>query len=118
MKKIVIIILLVLCLTMLFFTGCKANTVKLELAGGNLENQEGFNQSSNNSQGISIGSFGEPVIADTEEPVIAATDEPGTVYPQKWATGTGTVSNPWANDCIKKAYDATPAGGTIFLKAG
>jgi hypothetical protein len=50
--------------------------------------------------------------------VIVDTEEPGTVYPQKWATGTGTVSNPWANDCIKKAYDVVPVGGTIFLKAG
>ena len=40
------------------------------------------------------------------------------VYPQKWATGDGTVENPWANDCIQKAYDFVPAGGTIFLRAG
>jgi parallel beta-helix repeat protein len=44
--------------------------------------------------------------------------ESGTVSPQKWATGTGTVGDPWANDCIKSAYDNVPAGGTIFLKAG
>jgi len=41
-----------------------------------------------------------------------------TVYPQQWATGDGTVENPWANDCIQKAYDAVPVGGTIFLKEG
>ena len=40
------------------------------------------------------------------------------VYPQKWATGDGTVENPWANNCIQKAYDFIPAGGTIFLRAG
>jgi parallel beta-helix repeat protein len=47
-----------------------------------------------------------------------ATEEPATVYPQKWATGDGTVENPWANDCIKKAYDFVPDGGTIYLRAG
>jgi len=55
------------------------------------------------------------VIADTEEPVI---EDPGTVYPQKWATGTGTVGDPWANDCIKTALTNTPTGGTIYLRAG
>ena len=45
-------------------------------------------------------------------------EDPETVYPQQWATGTGTAENPWANDCIKKAYDVVPAGGTIFLRAG
>ena len=56
------------------------------------------NQSSNDSQNNSI--------------------DPNTVYPQTWATGDGTANNPWANDCIKKAYDAVPSGGTIFLQAG
>ena len=41
-----------------------------------------------------------------------------TIVPQDYATGDGTVENPWANDCIKKAYDACPVGGTVFLKAG
>jgi len=50
--------------------------------------------------------------------VIEDTGDPDTVYPQKWATGTGTVGDPWANNCIQKAYDAVPTGGTIFLKAG
>jgi hypothetical protein len=58
------------------------------------------------------------VIADTEDPGTEDTEEPGTVYPQKWATGDGTVGDPWANDCIQKAYDACPAGGTIYLRAG
>jgi parallel beta-helix repeat protein len=40
------------------------------------------------------------------------------IYPQKWATGTGTASNPWANNCIGSAYTACPVGGTIYLKAG
>jgi len=73
MKKIVIIILLVLCLTLLLLASCVSNTVKPESV---------------------------------------------TIYPQRWATGTGTAENPWANDCIKKALDFVPAGGTIFLKAG
>ena len=60
----------------------------------------------------------EPVIPDPEEPVIVDPGDPNTVYPQTWATGDGTASNPWANDCIRKAYDACPVGGTIFLEAG
>lgn len=40
------------------------------------------------------------------------------IYPQKWATGDGTAENPWANDCIQKALDFVPAGGTVYLKAG
>ena len=55
------------------------------------------------------------VIAATEEPVI---EDPDTVYPQKWATGTGTASNPWAGDCLNDAYTACPNGGTIYLRAG
>ena len=53
------------------------------------------------------------VIASVEDP-----DDPNTVYPQTWATGTGTIDNPWANDCIQKAYDAAPVGSTIFLQEG
>ena len=106
-----IIILLVLCLTLLLLTGCMINTGKSEPASGNLENQEDIDQSSSNSQSSSIGLVEEPVIEE-------GTEATGTVYPQKWATGTGTASNPWANDCIKKAYDAFPTGGTIYLRAG
>ena len=112
MRYIGIIILLVLCLTLLLFTGSMINTVKPEPASGNLENQEDINQSSNNFQSSSTGPIYEP---GTEE---EDTEELGTVYPQKWATGDGTVENPWANDCIKKALDFAPAGGTIFLKTG
>jgi len=118
MRYIGIIILLVLCLTLLFFTCCTINTVKPETASGNLENQEEINQSSNNFQSSSIGPVYETAIEDTEEPVIVDTGESVTVYPQQWATGDGTAENPWANDCIQKAYDFVPAGGTIFLKAG
>ena len=50
--------------------------------------------------------------------VIEDTEDPEMTYPQKWATGDGTVENPWANDCIQKAYDFVTAGGTIFLRAG
>jgi hypothetical protein len=83
------------------------NTVTPGIGNGNFGNQEDINQSSNNYQNPST----DPV----EE---SATEEPGTVSPQKWATGDGTVENPWANDCIQKAYDFIPDGGTIFLKAG
>jgi len=58
------------------------------------------------------------VIAATEEPVIVDPEDPNTVYPQKWATGTGTVGDPWAGNCLKDAYDACPTGGTIYLRAG
>ena len=92
MRYIGIIILLVLCLILLLFTGCMAKTVKTEPAGS------------------STGPIYEPGKEDTEEP--------GTVYPQKWATGTGTVGDPWAGNCLEDAYDACPAGGTIYLRAG
>jgi len=110
MVKIGIITLLILCLILLLLSGCLTNTIIPEMDNGNLENQEDINQSSNNSQSSSTGSVEEPVIVDPEDPEM--------IYPQQWATGTGTASNPWANDCIQKAYNAAPAGGTIFLKAG
>jgi len=86
MRYIGINILLVLCLTLLLFTGCKANAINPEVE--------------------------EPVIEEDTEATA------GTVYPQQWATGDGTAENPWANDCIQKAYDFVPDGGTIFLKTG
>jgi len=49
---------------------------------------------------------------------LAGTPLISSTYPQWWATGDGTVENPWANDCIQKAYDFVPDGGTIYLKAG
>ena len=107
MRYIGIIILLVLCLTLLLLTGCKINTVTPEIASGNFGNQEDIYPNSNNYQNPSTDLVEEPV-----------TEEPGTVYPQKWATGDGTVENPWANSCIESAYAACPAGGTIFLRAG
>jgi parallel beta-helix repeat protein len=58
------------------------------------------------------------VIVDTEEPVIVDSEDPEMIYPQQWATGTGTSGDPWAGDCINDAYTACPAGGTIYLKAG
>ena len=75
MRSVGIIAILVLCLTLLLFTGRIIKTDKPEPAGP-------------------------------------------TVYPQKWATGTGTIGDPWANDCIKEALTNCPVGGTIFLKAG
>ena len=107
MRYIRIIILLILCLNLLLFTSCKIDAVIPEPVGGNLENQEDIDQSINNSQNSSTEPVGKPATEDTI-----------SVYPQQWATGTGTASNPWANDCIKKAYDACPVGGTVFLKAG
>ena len=121
MRYISIIILLVLSLTLLLLTGCVTNTITPEIASGNLENQEDINQSSNNFQSSSISPIYEPV---TEEPVIEedteeeVIEDPGTVYPQKWATGDGTVGDPWANDCIKKALDFATTDGTIYLRAG
>jgi thiol-disulfide isomerase/thioredoxin len=58
------------------------------------------------------------VIADTEEPVIVDLEDPEMVYPQKWATGTGTAINPWANGCVESAVAACPSGGTVYLRAG
>ena len=55
---------------------------------------------------------------NTVKPIEEDTEAMGTVYPQQWATGDGTAGNPWANNCIQKAYDFVPDGGTIFLKAG
>jgi len=88
------------------------DTIAPEPANGNLENQEDINQSTNNSQSSSTDPAEEPVIEEDTEATA------GTVYPQKWATGDGTAENPWANNCIQTAYDNTPIGGTIFLRAG
>jgi len=41
-----------------------------------------------------------------------------TVYPQDYATGTGTDIDPWAGNCIEDAYNAASAGDTIYLRAG
>ena len=100
-------ILLILCLILLLFTGCMINTVTPEIASGNLENQEDINPNSNNFQSPSTGLVYE-----------LGTEEPGTIYPQKWATGTGTEEDPWANGCVESAVGACPAGGTVYLKAG
>jgi len=40
------------------------------------------------------------------------------IYPQDYATGTGTAIDPWAGDCMDAAYTACPTGGTIYLRAG
>ena len=60
----------------------------------------------------------ETASGNSENTVIEDTEDPEMIYPQKWATGDGTAEYPWANDCIQKAYDACPTGGTIFLRAG
>ena len=49
---------------------------------------------------------------------ISDIDKTNWVYPQDYATGTGTLGDPWANNCINSAYTACPTGGTIFLRAG
>jgi len=72
-RKINIIILLVLCLTLLLLTGCKINTVIAKTAIENIENHEDSNQNSNNFQSSSTGSIQEP------------TEETGTANPQKWS---------------------------------
>ena len=102
MRYIDIIIILIICLALLLFTGCRINEDKAEIPSGNLENQEEINQSSNNSQSSST------------VPIY----DPETVYPQQWATGTGTIGDPWAGDCVNDAYTACPAAGTIYLRAG
>ena len=55
---------------------------------------------------------------NTFKPETGLVYESVTVHPQKWATGTGTVGDPWANDCLNSALTNCPAGGTIFLEAG
>jgi len=45
-------------------------------------------------------------------------DAANTVYPQDYATGTGTSEDPWAGDCVEDAYTACPTGGTIYLRTG
>jgi hypothetical protein len=88
------------------------NTITPKIDNGNFGNQEDIYQSSNNSQNSSTSPIYEP---GTEEP---GTEELGTVYPQKWATGTGTVGDPWTNNCLNLALTNVPAGGTIFLRTG
>ena len=70
MRKINIIILLVLCLTLLLLTGCVVNTIIPEIASENLENQENTEK---------------PEIENIEEPVIEDTEETGTEESQKWS---------------------------------
>lgn len=40
------------------------------------------------------------------------------IYPQDYATGTGTSGDPWMGDCLNDAYTACPTGGTIYMRAG
>lgn len=40
------------------------------------------------------------------------------IFPQAYATGTGTVGDPWMDDCINKAITAASAGDTVFCRAG
>ena len=49
---------------------------------------------------------------------ISGIDKTNWVYPQDYATGTGTAIDPWAGDCMDDAYTACPTGGTIYLRAG
>jgi hypothetical protein len=108
MRKIGIIILLVLCLTLLLLTGCVVNTVIPETTMGNLGNQE-------NTEEPVIENTEEPVIENTEEPVIENTEEPvieNTEEPQKWSgLGMGIFSNDdidifngWVDDLIANGF--------------
>ena len=45
-------------------------------------------------------------------------DDQLPVFPQAYATGTGTAIDPWAGDCLQDAVNACPAGGTVFCRAG
>jgi hypothetical protein len=85
LRKINIIILLVLCLTLLLLTGCRLNTVISETTSGNLENQE-----------------------NTKEPVIVDTEESGTVYPLKWSGLTGFTA--W-HEQVEGSVDTWLANG-------
>jgi len=81
MRKINIIILLVLCLTLLLLAGCIVNTVIAKTAIGNVENQEDINQYSNNFQSSSTGSVQESI------------EEPDTENSQKWSGLTGFTTS-------------------------
>lgn len=41
-----------------------------------------------------------------------------TWYPQDYATGAGTVGDPWDGRCIQDAIDAASAGDTVYFRAG
>jgi parallel beta-helix repeat protein len=58
------------------------------------------------------------IISPMVPPVIPVEIPPESILPQKWATGDGTVGDPWANNCINSALTNCPVGGTIYLKAG
>ena len=97
-------------LILLFLNGCQANRSETEEVNGIIESQEeDINQTNSNLQSI---------FEDSLEPIKIDPQDSNTIYPQTWSTGNGTSSNPWSNDCIQKAYDSCPSGGTIFLKAG
>lgn len=61
-----------------------------------------------------------PVTADTDEQITGETPAvfSDAVYPQTWATGSGTINDPWAGDCLDIAYTNCPVNGTIYLRAG
>jgi hypothetical protein len=107
MKKISIIILLVLCLTLLLLTGCIVNTVIPETTSGNLGNQE-------NTEEPVIVDTEKPVIVDTEKPVIVYTEEPGTANPQKWSGLTGFTM--WYDDVYSSA-DTWLANGFTEIRS-
>jgi parallel beta-helix repeat protein len=54
----------------------------------------------------------------TEITAATGIDKLNWVYPQDYATGTGTAIDPWAGDCINDAYAAASAGDTIYLRKG
>jgi hypothetical protein len=93
MRKINIIILLVLCLTLSLLTCCIVNTVIPETTSGNLENQE-----------------------NTEEPIIVDTEESGTLYPQKWSGLGMMIFNTGSASEFDDDVDTLLANGFIELR--
>ena len=64
-----------------------------------------------------LGASGQAEL-DTYNAALEVADSQLPVFPQAYATGTGTAIDPWAGDCINDAYTACSAGGTIYLRAG
>ena len=119
-----------------FFEKSKLHTPSVCFNGLNQSYSQGFSLGGNDNSGGSSSSSedsgtgetaetgepgsseSDPALPDTPESTLPDPEDPNYIYPQTWATGDGTKSNPWANNCILKAYNACPVGGTIYLKAG
>jgi len=105
MRYIFLIIYLSFSINWLSSIGCITNSVNYDISNEKMSAREISDQ--------------EIITAPRSSPAIMQmSGNPNEIYPQKWATGDGTVNNPWANDCIQKAYDSATTGGTIFLQKG